>query len=106
MTMVNVFDYEQAAARRVEASAWDYIRGGSGDETTLRRNRSAFEELVLRPRVLRDVRTCDLTTRILGATLDAPILVAPVGYQMLAHPDGEAATARAAAATGTLMVVS
>jgi 4-hydroxymandelate oxidase len=106
MTLINVSDFEQAAKQRVEASAWDYIQGGSGDETTLRRNRAAFEEVVLRPRVLRDVHACDLTTRVLGATLKAPILVAPVGLQMLVHPEGEEATARGAAGGGSLMIVS
>src|SRR4051794_12131891 len=86
--------------------AWEYFRGGAGDETTLRENRAAFDRLKLQPRVLVDVTTVDTSTTVLGTPVAAPVLVAPVALQKLAHPDGEAATARAAAAAGTIMVLS
>lgn len=99
-------EYEALAATRLEPSAWDYYRGGADDEVTLRANRSAWARWTLRPRVFVDVSRVALATTVLGTPLALPVLVAPVAYQCLADPAGERATARAAAAAGTLMVVS
>jgi isopentenyl diphosphate isomerase/L-lactate dehydrogenase-like FMN-dependent dehydrogenase len=103
---VNVHDYEALARERLDENAWEYFRGGAGDETTLRENRTALERWKLRPRVLVDVTAVDASTTVLGTAVAAPVLVAPVALQKLAHPDGEAATARAAARAGTIMVLS
>jgi isopentenyl diphosphate isomerase/L-lactate dehydrogenase-like FMN-dependent dehydrogenase len=103
---LNVHDYETLARERLDANAWEYFRGGAGDETTLRENRIALERWKLQPRVLVDVAAVDASTTVLGAPVAAPILVAPVALQKLAHPEGEAAIARAAAAAGTIMVLS
>ena len=84
----------------------EYLRGGAGDETTLRANRAAFERWELRPRVLVDVAEVDTATTVLGADVSLPVLVAPLALQKLLHAEGEAATARAAAAAGTIMCVS
>jgi 4-hydroxymandelate oxidase len=106
MRPINLFDYEALARERIDPIAWDYIAGGAEDEVTLRANRTAFERIQLRPRVLVDVSACDLATTALGAPLGMPILVAPSAYHALVHPEGECATARGAGAAGTLMVVS
>ncbi len=103
---VNVAEYEALARERVEPGAWDYIAGGAGDEITLVRNQAAFRKLPLHPRVLVDVSDVDPRCTVLGRSLDLPILIAPTGFQTLSHPDGELATARAAAASGTVMVLS
>jgi isopentenyl diphosphate isomerase/L-lactate dehydrogenase-like FMN-dependent dehydrogenase len=103
---LNAFDFEMLARERLDDMAWEYFRGGAGDESTLRENRAAFDRLKLQPRVLVDVTTVDTSTTVLGTPIAAPVLVAPVALQKLAHPDGEAATARAAAAAGTIMVLS
>jgi isopentenyl diphosphate isomerase/L-lactate dehydrogenase-like FMN-dependent dehydrogenase len=103
---VNVHDYETLAHERLDENAWEYFRGGAGDETTLRENRTALERWKLQPRVLVDVAAVDTSTTVLGTPVAAPILVAPVALQKLAHPQGEAATARAAATAGTIMVLS
>jgi isopentenyl diphosphate isomerase/L-lactate dehydrogenase-like FMN-dependent dehydrogenase len=103
---LNVHDYEALARERLDENAWEYFRGGAGDETTLRENRAAFDRLKLRPRVLVDIGSVDTRTTVLGTEIPAPLLVAPVALQKLAHPDGEAATARAAAAAGTIMALS
>jgi 4-hydroxymandelate oxidase len=105
-TFVTVDDYEPAARARLPPDVYDYYAGGAGDEWTLAENRRAFEDWVLRPRFLRGVGTPDPSTEVLGTPVAAPILVAPWAYQRLAHPDGEVATARAAAAVGTIMIVS
>ncbi|MFL5965166.1 MAG: alpha-hydroxy acid oxidase [Gaiellaceae bacterium] len=105
-TPINVWDYEQVAQDVLDANALAYFAGGSGDEVTLRDNLAAFERRRLRPRVLVDVREVSTATTVLGTDVALPILVAPLAMQRLAHPDGEVATARAAAAAGTVMCLS
>src|SRR6266567_3684135 len=103
---VNVFDYESLARTRIEPAAWDYYQSGSDDEVTLRANRTAFERIRLRPRMLVDASTCDMRTTLLGTAVHVPILIAPTAFHCLAHPDGECATVQAAGRTGALMVAS
>jgi 4-hydroxymandelate oxidase len=66
----------------------------------------AFAGWQIRPRVLVDVGSVSTTTTLLGAEVSMPVLVAPVAFQQLAHPDGEVGMARAAAAAGTVMCLS
>ncbi|HEY6409700.1 MAG TPA: alpha-hydroxy-acid oxidizing protein, partial [Ktedonobacteraceae bacterium] len=106
MQPINLSDYETQAQTLIEPGAWDYIQGGSEDEVTLRANRAAFERIRLRPRMLVNGDTCDLRTTVLGTPVSMPILVAPAAYQCLAHPEGECATAQAAAMSHTLMAAS
>jgi len=106
MQPVNLSDYEALAKARLDRGALDYYQGGSDDEITLRANRTAFERIRLRPRVLVDVSACDLRTSVIDIPVSMPILVAPTAAHALAHPDAECATAQAAGAAGTLMVVS
>ncbi|HEY9155088.1 MAG TPA: alpha-hydroxy acid oxidase [Opitutaceae bacterium] len=102
-----VSDYEAFARERMSASAWAYFSGGAADEITLRTNRSAFEQLRLKNRLLVDFSTGGHTRcEILGQQLDHPILLAPIAYQRMAHRDGELATALACTATKTPFVVS
>jgi isopentenyl diphosphate isomerase/L-lactate dehydrogenase-like FMN-dependent dehydrogenase len=104
--MLSVADYERLAEERLDAGVWAYLSGGSGDEWTLRENRAAFTRWTFRPRVLRDVSEISTATTVLGSRVELPVVVAPVAYQQLYHPDGECATARGAAAAGAAMVVS
>jgi isopentenyl diphosphate isomerase/L-lactate dehydrogenase-like FMN-dependent dehydrogenase len=103
---VNVFDYERLAAERLDAGALSYFAGGSGDEHTLRQNLEAYRRWILRPRVLCDVGSTTTETTVLGTRVSMPLLVAPTAFQRVAHPDGEAGMARAAAAAGTIMCLS
>lgn len=102
----NVFDFEQLAEQRLEPGAFGYFAGGAGDERTLRENVEAYGRWQLRPRVLTGVERADTSTTVLGTEVSMPLLVAPVAFQRMAHPEGESATARAAAAAGTIMVLS
>ena len=95
-----------AARRNVSQSVWDYLVGGSESETTLRRNRLAFDRWAFRPRILRDVSQIDTSTTFLGEQLRIPVLLAPVGALELFAPEGGVASAKAAAEFGTLQVVS
>jgi 4-hydroxymandelate oxidase len=97
---------ERRARERLDRSAYDYFAGGADDELTLADNPAAWARLRLRPHVLRDVGEVSTSTTVLGAPVSLPVLVGPVAYQRLAHPDGELATALGAAAAGTLLVVS
>jgi 4-hydroxymandelate oxidase len=105
--IVAVADYEPLAAARVEPGAWAYLTGGAADEITLRENRAAFDRLKLNARVLEDFSGGGGTeVTLFGHTHDFPILLAPVAYQKLAHPDGERATVLGAAAAKAGMIVS
>jgi isopentenyl diphosphate isomerase/L-lactate dehydrogenase-like FMN-dependent dehydrogenase len=103
---VNVWDYERLAEERLDPGAHGYYAGGAGDEITLRDNVDAYRRWQLRPRVLVDVAGCTTSTTVLGHELSMPLLVAPVAFQRVAHPDGEVGMARAAAAVGTGMCLS
>ncbi len=103
---VNVDDFEEAARARLEPGAFGYFAGGAGDEHTLHGNSTAFERWQLRPRVLVDVATVSTAATVLGTEIAFPLLVAPTAFQRLADPEGELATARAAAAAGTVMTLS
>ena len=106
MKPLTVDEYEAVARERMERSAYDYYAGGSGEEQTLAANRAAFGAIMLRPRVLVNVSAIDLRTTVLGQPIDVPVLLAPTAFNRLAHPDGEMAAARAARASGTIMIGS
>lgn len=101
--------YEQMrvrAERELSAAAYGYVAGGAGEERTMQANREAFDRVRLVPRMLGEVGARDLSTTVLGTTLNAPILLGPVGVLSIVHPDGELAVARAANATGVTHVLS
>ena len=99
-------ELEERARRALEPAVFDFYAGGSGDETTLAANVAAWRRVALRPHVLRDVSSVDTRVRVLGHELATPVCVAPMGYQTLAHPDGEVAMARGARRAGALLTVS
>jgi isopentenyl diphosphate isomerase/L-lactate dehydrogenase-like FMN-dependent dehydrogenase len=102
----NVADYERLARESLSEGAYGYFAGGAGDERTLLENVEAYGRWRLRPRALVDVSEATTRTSVLGAEVSMPLLVAPVAFQRMAHPDGEPGMARAAAAAGTIMVLS
>jgi lactate 2-monooxygenase len=83
-----------------------YIQGGAGRGHTIRANREAFDEWRIVPRMLRDVSERSLERTVLGTKLPAPVLLAPIGVQTVAHQDGELASARAAAHVGLPLIAS
>lgn len=105
-TLVNVSDFEAAARGAMSEAARAYVFSGSANEITMARNRAAFDELRLLPRVLRDVSKIDTSRDLFGRTLAWPLLIAPVGYQRLAHPQGERATAEGARAARVPIILS
>jgi isopentenyl diphosphate isomerase/L-lactate dehydrogenase-like FMN-dependent dehydrogenase len=103
---INVADAERSAVEKLDAGPLGYFNGGAGDEETLRDNVEAWRRWRLRPRVLTGAGEPSSAAEVLGGPVSAPVLVAPVAYQRLAHPEGELAMARAAAAAGTVMCLS
>jgi isopentenyl diphosphate isomerase/L-lactate dehydrogenase-like FMN-dependent dehydrogenase len=103
---INVADFERLAASKLEQGPRDYFAGGAGDEVTLRENVEAWARWRLRPRVLNDVREVSTAAEVLGKPVELPVLVAPVAYQRMAHPEAEAGMAVGAAEAGTVMCLS
>ena len=95
-----------AARRRLPKARWDYLTGGAESETTMRRNRSAFDRWALRPRTLVDVSNIDTSTTFMGQKLRMPVILAPVGGLGTFWPDGNAAVAQAASDFGTMHVIA
>jgi lactate 2-monooxygenase len=97
---------EDSARQRLEPGPFWYVAGAAGTGATARANREAFDRWRIVPRMLRDATTRNLSTTVLGTSMPAPVLTAPVGVQSIVHADGELATARATAALGVPMILS
>jgi 4-hydroxymandelate oxidase len=102
----SVAGYRALAQSQLDPAVWDYLEGASGDGLTLQANRLAFDRRSLMPRPLADVGGGNTRLALFGLGLAHPLLLAPVAYQRLFHPEGEAASAMAAAAQDGLIVVS
>lgn len=103
---VAIAELERRAAEAMDERAANYVFAGAGSEGTMDANREAFRQRRIVPRMLRDVAERDLSTTLLGTAMPAPLLLAPIGVQKVVHPEGELATARAAAELGLPMVAS
>ncbi len=103
---VSVAELERQAIAAMDPKAANYIGAGAGSEDTIRANAEAFRKQRVVPRMLRDVATRDLSTTVLGTAMPAPLMLAPIGVQKVVDEEGELASARAAAAVGTPMIVS
>ena len=97
---------EEAARRRLSPEAFAYIAGGAGLGRTMAANTADFDRWRILPRMLNDVSGIDVSTRLLGLDLPAPLLLAPLGVMELAHPEADLAVARAAAAHGVPYIFS
>jgi len=103
---LNLRDFEIEAQEILDPSVLDYYRGGARDELSLADARAAYDRIRIRHRVLRGVGERDQSTTLGDMSLSLPVIVAPMALQRMAHPDGETATAQAAARAGAGMVVS
>jgi 4-hydroxymandelate oxidase len=103
---VDLGGIEAAARACLDETTYDYVAGGAGDEITIAENVSAWRDLRLRPHVLADVSEVHTATTVLGTPISSPVLIAPSAMHGLYCADGELATARAAAAHGTIIVLS
>ena len=103
---LSVFDFEEAARRKVLPGHWAYMASGVDDDVTLRANREGYSHLQLRPRRLRDATKVEMSVDLFGTTYASPIFLCPTGGEKSFHADGEIAVARAARARNTLQVLS
>jgi lactate 2-monooxygenase len=103
---ISMDQLEVQARAELSAEAFGYVAGGAGAELTVRANRQAFERREIVPRMLRDVSARDLATSVLGTSMPAPLMLAPVGVQSIVHPEAELAVGRAAAALGVPVILS
>lgn len=104
--VVCIEDLRQAAKRRLPRVVFDYIDGGAEAETTLTENCRAFDRIALRPKSAVAIPGVDITTTVLGATLNVPFILAPIGSSRLFYPHAEEHAARAAGAAGTAYTLS
>ena len=103
---VDLGELEARAAVSLSPATYDYVAGGADDELTLADNVAAWSRYRIRPHVLRDVSSVDLSTRLLGQSVSSPVHVAPLAYHRLLHEEGEVATARGALAAGSAFTLS
>ncbi len=99
-------DYEPYARQRMSAQDWAYFSGAAADEITQQDNLASFRRLGLWPAALAPFDQPSTRLTLLGQAMDYPILLAPVAYQRLAHPQGELATVLGAGAMGATSVIS
>jgi 4-hydroxymandelate oxidase len=103
---LSVFDFEEAAHRKVHPGHWAYMASGVDDDATLRANREVFKHVQLRPRRLHDPTKVEMRVDLFGTIYASPIYLCPTGGEKSFHADGEMAVARAAKARNTLQVLS
>jgi len=103
---INIADLRLAAKRRLPRAVFDYIDGGADAEWTLRENSRVFDDVMFRPRSAVATKQCELSTTVLGQTIELPFLLAPVGSSRMFYPRGEEIAARAAGEAGTIYTLS
>jgi L-lactate dehydrogenase (cytochrome) len=105
-TLINSYDFEEVAARTASKKTWAFYSSAANDLITRNANKSMFRRIWFRPRVMRDMRFVDTSSKILGIKTSFPLFIAPTGMAKLIHPEGETALARAAKEKGILHMVS
>lgn len=106
LQFTNLEELEDLVTDRLPKQVLGYYKSGADAEATVADNRNAFKRMRLLPRMLVDVSRLDTTVCVQGKKLAFPVLIAPMAMQRMAHPEGELAVARAAAACGIPMVQS
>ncbi|KAJ6438693.1 FMN-dependent dehydrogenase [Purpureocillium lavendulum] len=105
-SLISTHDFEEAASRTLTPKAWAFISSAATDLNTKRRNVTAFADITLRPRTLRNVSTVDMSASMLGRRLRMPLFCSPAAMASLVHPDGEKAIGTACKASGIAQCVS
>ena len=102
----NTAQFRKLAKQRLPSPIFHYIDGAADDEVTYRRNTKAYEHCDLVPNVLSGVEEVDLSTTVMGLTIDMPLFLSPTALQRLFHHEGERAVGSAAASFNTLFGIS
>jgi L-lactate dehydrogenase (cytochrome) len=105
-TLINAHDFEIVASKTASKKAWAFYSSAATDLLTRDANKSCFDRIWFRPRVMRNVRHVDTRTSIMGVDSSLPLFVSPAAMAKLIHPDGERAIAKAALEKGILQGVS
>lgn len=104
-TLINSHDFEVVASKTASKKTWAFYSSAATDLITRDANKSCFDRIWFRPRVLKNVRSVDARTNILGGSYSLPLFVSPAAMAKLIHPDGECAIARACASKGIMQGV-
>ncbi|KAK6124702.1 hypothetical protein DH2020_041557 [Rehmannia glutinosa] len=102
----HISEFQELARLALPKMYYDFYTGGAEDQHTFEENVKAFRNIIIRPRILMDIRRIDMSTTIMGYSTSSPIMVAPTAMHKLAHREGEIATARASATSNVIMVLS
>ncbi|KKK14684.1 hypothetical protein AOCH_000802 [Aspergillus ochraceoroseus] len=105
-TLINAHDFERVASKTSSKKTWAFYSSAATDLITREANKSCFDRIWFRPRVLRNVRSVDTKTTILGVDSSLPLFVSPAAMAKLIHPEGELAIARACESKGIVQGVS
>ncbi|KKY23884.1 putative mitochondrial cytochrome b2 [Phaeomoniella chlamydospora] len=105
-SIINTFDFETIASETAPAKTWAFYSSAATDLITRDLNRSLYNRIFFRPRVMRDVSQVDTTTTILGQSVSSPFMVAPAAMVKLIHPEGEKGIATACASKGIIQCIS
>lgn len=99
-------DYREAAKRRLPPFLFHYIDGGAYAEYTLKRNVEDLSQIALRQRVLNDMSSLSLETKLFNETLSMPVALSPVGLTGMYARRGEVQAAVAADKKGIPFTMS
>ncbi|KAM5435743.1 putative L-lactate dehydrogenase (cytochrome) [Microsporum ferrugineum] len=105
-TLISAHDFQLVASKTAPAKTWAFYSSAANDLITRDANKSSFDRIWFRPRVLRNVREVNTTSKILGSSVSMPLFVAPSAMVKLIHPDGELGIARACEAKGIMQGIS
>ncbi|KAJ0420747.1 FMN-dependent dehydrogenase-domain-containing protein [Aspergillus carlsbadensis] len=105
-TLINSHDFEHVASRTASKKTWAFYSSAATDLITRDANKSCFDRIWFRPRVLRNVRSVDTKSKILGVNVSLPLFVSPAAMAKLIHPEGERAIARACESRKVMQGVS
>lgn len=107
MNYYNVQCYRESAEKKMNRESWDYLEGGAGDESTVRKNKSIFDNYVFKNKIpLKSINNVDISTSILGKKVQSPIILGPVSPLQLFHSEGEESQVKAAFEKNTIAVCS
>jgi len=104
--LVCVNDYEEFAKQKLSKMNFEFYISGAGQQRTLEWNKTGYAKYRIRPKYMRKVKDRTMSTTILGKHVSLPIGISPTAFHKLAHPDGECATAKAAEALETILILS
>lgn len=105
-SLLSSHDFESVAAKTLTPKTWAFYSSAATDLITARANKSFFDRMWFRPRVLRDVRRVNTRCEVLGVASELPLFVSPAAMARMVHPSGERGIAAACAGKGIVQCVS